>query len=105
MCIMDLSSSFRAMQNLGHLNCEKSTTEPAHLLSIQQWFGLQCSVPQWRGVRVPTGGWLKQQEDKICKAKRMLRTVGEQQWDNKNKHFPPATIVRVIGCMCTTALH
>ena len=37
------------------------------------------------------GGWLKEQQEKVDKAKAMLQRVGEGQWDKKNKHRVPAT--------------
>ena len=37
------------------------------------------------------GGWMKEQQDKVKKAKAMLQRVREQQWDKKNKHRVPAT--------------
>ena len=37
------------------------------------------------------GKWLKEQQDKVDKAKAMLQRVREHQWDKKNKHSVPAS--------------
>ena len=36
------------------------------------------------------GKWVKQQQDKVDKAKAMLQRVRERQWNKKNKHRVPA---------------
>ena len=37
------------------------------------------------------GKWVKEQQDKVDKAKAMLQRVGERQWNKKNKHRVPAS--------------
>ena len=37
------------------------------------------------------GKWVKEQQDKVVKAKAMLQRVREQQWKKKNKHRVPAS--------------
>ena len=37
------------------------------------------------------GKWVKEQQDKVDKAKAMLQTVRERQWNKKNKHRVPAS--------------
>ena len=36
------------------------------------------------------GKWVKEQQDKVDKAKAMLQRVGKPEWDKKNKHRVPA---------------
>ena len=35
--------------------------------------------------------WVKEQQEKVDKAKAMLQRVREQQWNNKNKHRVPTS--------------
>ena len=37
------------------------------------------------------GKWVKEQQDKVDKAKAMLQRVSERQWNKKNKHRVPAS--------------
>ena len=37
------------------------------------------------------GKWVKEQQDKVDKAKAMLQRVRERQWNKKNKHRVPAS--------------
>ena len=37
------------------------------------------------------GKWMKEQQDKVDKAKAMLQRVRERQWNKKNKHRVPAS--------------
>ena len=37
------------------------------------------------------GRWVKEQQDKVYKAKAMLQRVREDQWNKKNKHLVPAS--------------
>ena len=37
------------------------------------------------------GNWVKEQQDKVDKAKAMLQRVRERQWNKKNKHQVPAS--------------
>ena len=37
------------------------------------------------------GKWVKEQQDKVDKAKAMLQRVRERQWNKKNKHLVPAS--------------
>ena len=37
------------------------------------------------------GRWVKEQQDKVDKAKTMLKRVREHQWNKKNKHRVPAS--------------
>ena len=37
------------------------------------------------------GKWVKEQQDKMDKAKAMIQTVRERQWNKKNKHRVPAS--------------
>ena len=37
------------------------------------------------------GKWVKEQQDKVDKAKAMLQRVGERGWNKKNKHRVPAS--------------
>ena len=37
------------------------------------------------------GKWVKEQQDKVDKAKAMLQRVRERRWNKKNKHRVPAS--------------
>ena len=49
------------------------------------------------------GKWVKEQQDKVDKAKAMLQRVMEREWNKKNKHRPPTK--RETGCWCTTVVY
>ena len=37
------------------------------------------------------GKWMKEQQDKVDKAKALLQRLREHQWNKKNKHRVPAS--------------
>ena len=37
------------------------------------------------------GKWVKDQQDKVDKAKAMLQSVRERQWNKKNRHWVPVS--------------
>ena len=52
------------------------------------WF-LHAPYPDYSYSTV--GQWVKEQQDKVEKAKAMLQRVRERQWNKKNKHRVPAS--------------
>ena len=52
------------------------------------WF-LRAPYPEDSYSTVDT--WVKEQQDKVDKAKAMLQRVREHQWNKKNKHRVPAS--------------
>ena len=52
------------------------------------WF-LHAPYPEDSYATV--GKWVKEQQDKVDKAKAMLQRVRERQWNKKNKHRVPAS--------------
>ena len=73
------------------LMIESSATGfPPHELFLRRpaWF-LHTPYPEYSYSTV--GKWVKEQQDKVDKAKAMLQRVREHQWNEKNKHRMPAS--------------
>ena len=65
----------------GHLPHELFMGRPA-------WF-LHAHYPE--DFYSTVGKWVKEQQDKVDKAKAMLQRLRERQWNKKNKHRVPAS--------------
>ena len=52
------------------------------------WF---LNAPYPEDSHSSVGEWVQEQQAKVDKAKAMLQTVRESQWNKKNKHRVPAT--------------